>query len=53
MIKNISYINIREILSRLTRHPLLKDVTLEQVVQYTIDFIGMFGMPKLYYDKEE
>lgn len=53
MIKEISYINIREILNRLLRHPLLQNnLTLEQVVQYTIDFIGIFGMPKLYIDKE-
>lgn len=52
MISEISYINIREVLSRVLRHPLLQDVTLEQAVQYTIDFIGTFGMPKLYQDKE-
>lgn len=53
MIKNISYINIREVLSRLLRHPLLQDVSLEQAVQYTTDFIGIFGMPRMYEDKEE
>ena len=53
MIKEISYISIKEILSRLLRHPLLQDITLEQVVQYTLDFIGIFGMPKLYQDREE
>lgn len=52
MNKEIQYINIREILSRLQRHPLLQDVTLEQVIQYTIDFIGIFGMPNLYSTKE-
>lgn len=53
MVKEYNYINIREALSRVLRHPLLQDVTLEQAVQYTIDFIGIFGMPKLYQDKEE
>jgi hypothetical protein len=53
MVKEYSYINIREVLSRILRHPLLQDITLEQAVQYTIDFIGIFGMPKLYQDKEE
>lgn len=52
MISEINYINIREVLSRLHRNPLLSDTTLEQAVQYTIDFIGIFGMPKLYQDKE-
>lgn len=53
MIKEYNYINIREALSRVLRHPLLQDVTLEQAIQYTIDFIGVFGMPRLYQDKEE
>ena len=53
MVKEYNYINIREALSRVLRHPLLQDVTFEQAVQYTIDFIGIFGMPKLYQDKEE
>lgn len=53
MIKEYTYISIKELLSRILRHPLLQDLTLEQVVQYTLDFIGIFGMPKLYQDKEE
>lgn len=53
MIKEYTYINIRRILDELHRHPLLTGVTLEQVVSYTITFIGIFGMPKLYQDKEE
>ena len=53
MVKEYNYINIREALSRVMRHPLLQDVTLEQAVQYTLDFIGIFGMPKLYQDEEE
>ena len=53
MIKEYNYINIKEILSRLLRHPLLQDVTLEQIIHYILDFIGIFGMPKLYQDKEE
>lgn len=52
MIKEYNYINIREVLSRVLRHPLLQDVTIEQAVQYTIDFISIFGMPKLYKDIE-
>lgn len=53
MVKEYQYINIREALSRVLRHPLLQEVTLEQAIQYTTDFIGVFGMPKLYQDKEE
>lgn len=53
MNKEYQYISIKEILSRLLKHPLLQDISLEQVVQHTLDFIGIFGMPKLYQDKEE
>lgn len=53
MIKEYQYINIRRVLDELHRHPLLSDLTLEQVVSYTVSFIGIFGMPKLYQDKEE
>lgn len=53
MVKEYQYINIREALNRVLRHPMLQDVTLEQAIQYTIDFIGIFGLPKFYQDKEE
>lgn len=53
MVKEYNYTNIREVLSRILKHPLLQDVTLEQAVQYTLDFISTFGMPKIYQDKEE
>lgn len=52
MIREIRYINIREVLSRILRHPLLQDVNLEQAIQYVIDFIEIFGMPKFFEDKE-
>lgn len=52
MVREIEYINIRELLSRVLRHKLLQEFTLEQAIQYTIDFIGIFGFPQLYEDKE-
>ena len=52
MVKEIEYINIRELLSRVLRSRLLQDFTLEQAIQYTIDFIGIFGFPEIYEDKE-
>ena len=52
MVKEIEYVNIKELLSRVLRHPLLQEFTLEQAVQYTVDFIGLFGFPELYEDKE-
>ena len=52
MTEEIRHINIREALSRTLRHPLLQDVNLEQVLQYVIDFIGLFGLPGMYEHKE-
>lgn len=53
MVKEVQYINVRRVLDELKRHPLLQDLTLEQVVSYLITFVGIFGMPRLYQDKEE
>jgi len=52
MVREINYINIREVLSRLLRHPLLQECNLEQAIQYTIDFMGIFGFPNTYEHKE-
>lgn len=51
MISNVNFINIREILSRIMRHPLLTDLSLEDAIQYTIEFIGAMGLPNIYLDK--
>lgn len=53
MVKEYNFISVKEILSRIMRHPLLTDLTLEAAIQYTIDFIGIMGLPKLYIDKIE
>lgn len=53
MVKEYQYTNIRRVLDELHKHPLLSDLTLEQVVSYVVSFIGIFGMPRLYQDKEE
>ena len=52
MIKEIQYTNIRRIMDELNKHPLLSGITLEQVVSYLVTFINIFGIPKLYQDKE-
>lgn len=51
MVKEIQYTNIRRVLDNLLEHPLLRDLTLEQVVRYTIRFIGLHGLSKIYQDK--
>ena len=52
MVKEIRYTNITRVLDNLLDHPMLSDLTLEQVVRYTIRFIGIFGLNKMYQDKE-
>ena len=53
MVTEIQYTNIRRVLDDLLDHPLLRDLTLEQVVRHTIRFISLHGYPKLYNDKIE
>lgn len=53
MVNNFQYSNIREILSRLLRHPLLTDLSLESAIQYTVDFFGIMGLPPTYVDALE
>ena len=52
MIKNNQYTELQEVLSRVLRHPLLQDVNMEQAVQYTVDFIHIFGLPDMFEDRE-
>ena len=52
MVKEIRYTNIRRVLDNLLDHPMLRDLTLEQVVRHTVRFIGIFGLSKMYQDKE-
>lgn len=42
------YTNIRLILDKLMRHPLLQDISLETVVDYTVDFMRIVGVPNMF-----
>lgn len=54
MVNEIQYTNIKRVLDNLIDdHPLLRDLTLEQAVRYTLRFIGLHGYPNLYIDKIE
>ena len=46
-------ISIKIILDKLLRHPLLRDLTLETVVDLTIDFMRIVGTPKMFIEKTE
>ena len=52
MVKEVQFTNIKRVLDDLTDHPMLADLTLEQVVRYTIRFIGLQGLSKFYQDKQ-
>lgn len=53
MVNNVNFVNIRTVLDRLMRHPLLTDLSLEAAIQYCIDFIGAMGLPNIYIEKIE
>lgn len=53
MIKNSEYISLKEVLSRILRHPLLQKVDLEAAIQYAVDFIEAVGTPDMFQSKEE
>lgn len=48
-----SYISIKIILDRLLRHPLLQDLPFETAVDYTLDFLRIVGVPKIFEDRSE
>lgn len=52
MIKDVQFISIKEIVSRLLRHPLLQSLDLEQATQYTVDFLHILGLEEFFEDKE-
>ena len=43
--------NIRRILDRVMRHPMLRDIPFETAVEYTVDFISLMGTPAIYDEK--
>lgn len=53
MVTEIQYANIKRVLDDLLDHPLLRDLTLEQVIRHTIRFISLNGFPQLYNDNIE
>ncbi len=45
------YISIKEVLDDLLDNPLLKDLTLERTINYTVNFIRIVGRPKAFVNK--
>ena len=45
------YITIKNILDKVLRHPLMQDLSLETAVDYTVDFMRIVGVPKMFTEK--
>ena len=43
--------NIRRVADRIMRHPLLRDVPFETILDYTVDFLQIVGAPSLFEEK--
>ncbi len=48
---NTQYTNFRLILDKITRHPLMQDITSETVIDYIIDFMRIVGNPTMFIEK--
>lgn len=46
-----SYTNIRLILDKIMRHPLMRDISLETAVDYVVDFMRIVGVPSMFMEK--
>lgn len=53
MVKEIQYTTVHRVLEDLMEHPMLQNITLEQVVKYALKFISRHGFSKFYQDKVE
>lgn len=47
----MQYTSINEIMSRITRHPMMKEIALETVVDYAVEFMRIVGIPPTFMDK--
>lgn len=43
--------NIRRILDRVMRHPMMRDIPFETAIEYAVDFISLLGAPAIYDEK--
>lgn len=43
--------SIRRVADRLMRHPLLRDISFETIIDYTVDFLQIVGVPSLFEEK--
>ena len=50
MVTEVQYTSINRVLDNMLDHPMLADLSLEQVIRHTIRFISIFGFSKFYKD---
>ncbi len=43
--------SVKQVLDDITDHPLMKDVTLERVIKYSVDFMRKIGAPQIFENK--
>lgn len=48
---NYKYVSINTIAARVTKHPLLKDLNLEDIIDHTVDVLRLVNIPKTYVEK--
>lgn len=48
---NTGYITIQKIIEDISYHPLLRDIPIDRVVNYTLELMRIIGCPKLFEDK--
>ena len=46
-----SYTSIKQIMDRIMQHPLMQDISLEQVIDMTISFMRIVGVPRMFTEK--
>lgn len=47
----MQYTTISEIMSKITKHPMMKDISMDIVIEYAIDFMRIVGIPPTFFDK--
>lgn len=46
-------ISIKQIINRIRRHPMLSSIPMETIIDYTVDFFRIVGLPTAYIDKTQ
>ena len=46
-------LSIRQLMDRIRRHPMLQEIPLETVIDYTVDFFRIVGLPTTFEEKTE